>query len=78
MAESYVLGTGTVPIWCKGYLMTYKKTNGSVGFVYGGMGRDFELNVGDVLIREDDGRITVKRMEKDEGKGFLTASQETE
>ena len=68
--ESYVLGTGTVPSWCKGKLMTYKKANGSVGIVFGGKGKDFDLNVGDVLIREDDGRINVKRMDGNEGKGI--------
>lgn len=68
--ENYVLGTGTVPSWCKGKLMTYKKKNGSVGFVFGGKGKDFDLNVGDVLIREDDGRINVKRMDRNGGRNL--------
>lgn len=68
--ENYVLGTGTVPLWCKGKLMTYKKKDGSVGFVFSGKRRDFDLNVGDVLILEDGGRINVKRMDGNESKGI--------
>ena len=77
MCECYVLGTGTVPLWCKSKLMTYKRKDGAIGFEFCGERKNFSLKMGDMLILEN-GRINVKRMDGNEGKRFSSASQEAE
>lgn len=56
----YIIGSKNPPAWCAKLLDPYKKLDGSVGYLFKGTWKDFELNVGDVLIREN-GRINYER-----------------
>lgn len=58
--DQYILGCQPVPDWCKDKLMPYQKLDGSVGFLFYGSRKDFEMNVGDRLIKQGE-RIKVRR-----------------
>jgi hypothetical protein len=60
--QEYVIGTRNVPWWCKNRIMPFRKSNGVTGFEFfdkfsGGT----TLKKGDLLVRDDNGRIIVKR-----------------
>lgn len=57
--ESYVIGSGKPPEWCRNFIMPYRKKDGSTGYEYYGKRTTFYLKAGDELIKQD-GRILVK------------------
>lgn len=63
MCEIYVIGSDNVPEWLKNKLMPYQKMNGEVGCVFIGTRNDFELNIGDELVRVN-GKIEVRKKGK--------------
>lgn len=60
--DYWVIGSGKAPPWCKKRLAPYRKTDGSIGYVFSGKKRDFELVQGDILERSG-GKIFIKRCE---------------
>ena len=58
--DQYIIGFQPVPDWCIDKLMPYQKMNGSIGYLFYGDKRSFELNKGDRLIRRND-KIKIKR-----------------
>lgn len=57
----YTIGKGRAPSWCSALLTPYRKLNGTIGYEYRGHYMDFDLNIGDKLILNEHGRITVVR-----------------
>lgn len=64
--ERYVIGSGRPPEWCRNFLMSYRKMDGTTGWEFHAKWTTFILKVGDVLERHD-GRILVKEKNKSEG-----------
>lgn len=62
--EFYKIGSSEIPEWLKNRLMPYQKMNGSIGCVFIGTRRDFELNVGDVIMKIGE-RIEIRKKGKD-------------
>lgn len=60
--DYWTVGSGYAPRWCKKRVEPYQKMDGTVGYVFSGKKRDFELVKGDVL-EHDGSRIYVKRCE---------------
>lgn len=58
--QQYVIGAKNVPHWCKGKITPFRKMNGSTGYEFRGMEKDFELAKGDKLLLHK-GLILVKR-----------------
>lgn len=57
----YIIGKGRAPSWCSALLTPYSKLNGRIGYEFRGANMNFDLNIGDKLIRDDHGKITVVR-----------------
>lgn len=57
----YIIGNGRAPSWCSALLTPYSKSDGRVGYVFRGAYADFDLSIGDKLIRDDHGKIMVVR-----------------
>lgn len=60
--QEYTIGSGTAPWWCRRLLMPYQKITGGIGIEFHGYTRDYDLNIGDKLIRCGN-RIIIKRRE---------------
>lgn len=56
----YVIGSGPAPAWCAGLLTPFQRLDGKIGYEFRGATMDFELYIGDALIREGK-KIKVKR-----------------
>lgn len=61
-AETYIIGSGKAPEWCRRFLQPYQKSDGSTGYEFHGKRRDADLCAGDKLVREN-GKITIIRRE---------------
>lgn len=60
MIQEYIVGNGKAPWWCRRWLMHYQKPNGKVGIEFHGYTKDYDLNIGDKIMRCGD-RIIIKR-----------------
>ena len=67
MAQVYVIGKGPAPAWCAGKLTPYQRLDGKIGYEFRGAVKDYELCIGDALIREGK-KIKVKKRQE-AGKG---------
>ena len=52
MQKVYVIGSGPAPGWCAGLLTPYQRPDGQVGYEFHGAVQDFDLQIGDTLIKE--------------------------
>lgn len=59
--ETYIIGASPVPEWLEDKLTPYKKMDGSCGVELYGSQRIFTLNIGDKLVKWDNGYIEIKK-----------------
>lgn len=76
MTEHYTLGEGKAPSWCKNFISSYRKADGSMGYEYHGKTKDYSLKAGDKLVRSNR-RIYVRRKRVDESKRISSTSSKT-
>lgn len=58
--DKYIIGNGRAPEWCRRFLTPYRNGRGEISYLFYGKFRDYELEVGDILTKED-GNIKVTR-----------------
>lgn len=63
MKEKYIIGTSPVPTWCRPYLQPFRRLDGTCAVEYYTKHRTFDLNVGDMLIKQGD-KIIFKQKER--------------
>lgn len=59
--DVYIIGKGRAPSWCSSLLTPYQKLNGRIGYEFRGANMNFDLNIGDKLVRDEQGKIKVVR-----------------
>ena len=72
--DEYTIGKGPAPDWCRGLLTHFQKYDGTIGYEFYGKYKDFDLNVGDKLIRKGK-QIEVKRMWFDDSEKIPAGDQ---
>ena len=65
--KEYIIGKGRAPSWCSSLLMPFQKLNGRIGCEFRGADKNFDLNIGDKLVRDEHGKIRVVRQRGENG-----------
>ena len=58
--DKYIIGKGRAPEWCRRFLTPYINMRGGISYHFYGKFRDYELEVGDILTKENS-EIKVKK-----------------